>query len=241
MVYMTALDPLGDTLRLVYLDQRGCGRSGRPSLGTLTLESLCADVDALRQHLGFKRWAVLGNSYGGFVALEYALRYPNRLSHLILSDTAPSWGDYDDEIAANVEQRNPPEEVRAAAAEPADDESFARIFTALLPLYYATYDPERERRHFEGSIFCSATAAHSLEVARHTYNVTERLGEIRAPTLVTVGRHDFICPPSRAEILHTGIPASELVVFERSGHFPFIEEPDVFDTVVRAWLARHQA
>ena len=82
------LDPLGDVMRLVYYDHRGNGRSGRPPSETITFEQLCAD--ALREQLGFEEVAVLGYSFRGFVALEYALRYPERISHLILLDTAPT-------------------------------------------------------------------------------------------------------------------------------------------------------
>jgi proline iminopeptidase len=65
-----------------------------------------------------------------------------------------------------------------------------------------------------------------------------RLGEVSVPTLILAGRDDFICPPSQAKIMHEGIPHSELVVFERSGHFPYIEEPDAFFDAVRGWLQR---
>ncbi len=239
-VYMRPLDPLGDALRLIYLDVRGNGRSGRPPLETLTFDTFCADLEALRQHLGIERWAALGNSYGGFIALEYALRYPERISHLILSDTSPSWGDYEDEIGANIERHNPSPDVLAALAEePTDDASFARNFTALLPLYYAHYDADRARRQVEETIFCYQTAAYTLAMATRVYNVTGRLGEVHLPTLVTVGREDFICPPSRAMILHAGIPGSELSIFEDSGHFPFVEQPEEFFPDVRIWLAHH--
>lgn len=240
--YMTLLDPLGDQLRLIYVDLRGCGRSGRPALDTISLASLCADVDALRQHLGLARWSVLGNSYGGFVALEYALRYPAHLLHMIVSDTAPSWGDFDDEIAAEIQRHQPGPATRAAlTAEPTDDESFGRMFLDLLPLYYSVvgYDEQQARNQFEGTIYCAATATRSLAVAQETYNVTLRLGEITAPALIIVGREDFICPISRAEILHAGLCDAELVIFEHSGHFPFAEEPDAFFAAVRGWLARH--
>lgn len=241
-IYMTPLEPLGGQLRLIYLDLRGCGRSGRPALDTVTLAGLCADVDALRQHLGIPRWSVLGNSYGGFVALEYALRYPAHVLHLILSDTASSQGDFDGEIRAQIEQHHPSPAIRAALTSvPNDDESFGRMFLDVLPLYYsaAGYDEQRARNQFAGTIFCAATAAHSLAMARATYNVTPRLGEISAPALITVGREDFICPISRSAILHAGLPDAELVIFEHSGHFPFAEEPDAFFAAVRGWLARH--
>jgi proline iminopeptidase len=74
---------------------------------------------------------------------------------------------------------------------------------------------------------------------RDGYNVTARLGEIAVPTLITVGRDDFITPPSRAEIMHAGIPGSELVIFERSGHYPFVEEPEAFFAAAHDFLRRH--
>ena len=88
-------------MHLVYYDHRGNGRSGRPPSETIIFEQLCSDADALRKHLGFEEVCVLGHSFGGFVALEYALRYPERISHLILLDTAPTL-DYGAEIEANA-------------------------------------------------------------------------------------------------------------------------------------------
>ena len=69
-------------------------------------------------------------------------------------------------------------------------------------------------------------------------NVVSRLGDIDVPSLILTGRHDFFCPPSQAARLHRGIRASELVLFERSGHYPFVEETDGFRAVVRRWLAQ---
>ncbi len=70
------------------------------------------------------------------------------------------------------------------------------------------------------------------------WSVVPRLGEISGPTLILVGQDDFICPPSPAKIMHERIPNSELVVFERSGHFPYLEEPDAFLDAVCGWLRR---
>ena len=76
-----------DRFTLVFYDHRGNGRSDGAPVSSMTWDNLTADADALRQALGFERWAVLGHSFGGQVALEYALRYPGRLSHLVLLDT----------------------------------------------------------------------------------------------------------------------------------------------------------
>src|SRR5512137_2366885 len=75
---------LADQFTLVYYDHRCNGHSAGPNVSSMTWENLTADADELRQTLGFDKWAVLGHSFGGNVALEYALRYPESLSHLIL-------------------------------------------------------------------------------------------------------------------------------------------------------------
>ena len=81
------LQPLADQFTLVFYDHRCNGRSEGAEVSSMTFENLTADADALRQTLGFDQWAVLGHSFGGNVALEYALRYPQSLSHLVLMDT----------------------------------------------------------------------------------------------------------------------------------------------------------
>src|SRR5512135_3342987 len=84
---LLALQPLADQFTLVFYDHRCNGRSMGAEASSMTFENLTADADALRQALGFDKWAVLGHSFGGYVALEYALRYPHSLSHLLLVDT----------------------------------------------------------------------------------------------------------------------------------------------------------
>jgi proline iminopeptidase len=79
--------PCADAFTLVFYDHRCNGRSDCADVTSMTWENLTADADALRQTLGFEQWAVLGHSFGGMVALEYALRYPDSLSHLLLMDT----------------------------------------------------------------------------------------------------------------------------------------------------------
>jgi len=84
---LVAFRRLSDRFTLIFYDHRCNGRSVGPPVSSMTWENLTADAEALRQELGFEQWAVLGHSFGGQVALEYALRYPDRLSHLVLLDT----------------------------------------------------------------------------------------------------------------------------------------------------------
>jgi proline iminopeptidase len=231
------LDPLGDVLRLVYYDHRGNGRSGRPPSETITFEQLCSDADALREHLGFEEVAVLGYSFGGFVALEYALRYPERISHLILLDTAPTF-NYDEEIEANTRRKGATQEQLEALDASAEDEAeFWRLWKVIEPLYFHTYDAELAECVM-GKTLISVEAADAGDAIVEDWDLTPRLGEISAPTLIVVGKDDFICPPSQAKIMHEGVPNSELIVFEKSGHFTHVEEPEAFFDAVRGWLAR---
>jgi proline iminopeptidase len=232
------LDPLGDVMRLVYYDHRGNGRSGRVPSETITFEQLCADADALRGHLGFEEVCVLGHSFGGFIALEYALRYPERLSHLILLDTAPTL-DYGAEIEANARCKGATQEQLAALDASAEDEAESwRLWKVIEPLYFYTYDADLAERVM-GKTLISVEAGEAGDAIVEDWDLTPRLGEISAPTLILVGRDDFICPPSQARILHEGIQNSELVVFKNSGHFTHVEEPEAFFDAVRGWLRRY--
>lgn len=232
------LNPLGDVLQLIYYDHRGNGRSGRPPAETLTHEQFSRDADALRNRLGFSRVAVMGHSYGGFIALEYALRYPRRISRLILVDTAPAY-NYGAEIRANLKRKNPTSVMQTAlkSPTPASNAELERLFHTVLPLYFYRFDPKLARRLFADIIWSSSAAARNEQLLPR-YNVASRLKEIEVPTLIVVGRDDFVCPPSQADLLHQRIAGSELIVLEQSGHFPYVEEPDAFFRSVRSWLKR---
>src|SRR3990172_2785246 len=84
---LLSFEPCADRFTLIFYDHRCNGRSEGADVTSMTWENLTADAEALRQRLGFDRWAVIGHSFGGNVALEYALRYPQSLSHLILMNT----------------------------------------------------------------------------------------------------------------------------------------------------------
>ena len=238
--YLTpGLDPLGDTLQLIYYDHRGNGASGRPPRQTLTHAQLADDAAALASHLGHDEVAVLGFSYGGFIALEFALRHPERLSHLVLMGTAPAFG-YGDEVVANARRLGATAAQLAeleSDAEPTDDEAFGKHIETLWPLYFHAY--RDAYAHLLDDVVYSVQG-QPPEAETAAYDVTDRLGQITAPTLILAGRSDFVCPPSQAEILRRGIRGAELQVFEASGHMPYVEEPEATFATVRDWFARHR-
>jgi len=142
---------------------------------------------------------------------------------------------------ANAQSRGTPEQVQAViaglSAPVADDASLQQLLTTILPLYFNTYDPEVGKQMDDAIQYSAQGFNQGMGVCLPTFNVLSRLGEITVPTLVMAGRHDWITPPAQgAERLHAGLPNSKLVIFEESGHFPFIEEHDKFVTTVRDWL-----
>jgi proline iminopeptidase len=236
------LDPLSDTAQLIYYDQLGNGRSSRPqSYEGIGLDTWADEADALRAALGHERIILLGHSYGGFIAQEYALRHGDHLAGLILSNTAPAL-DYPEVVAANAMTYGTPEQAQIALgglSDPSavpDDEAWREIWTKILPMYFHNYDPEIARAMDEATQYSVGAFAHGFAVLG-SFNTLNRLGEISVPTLIISSRYDWITPPQQGgERLHTAIPNSELVVFENSGHFPFIEEQDAFLSTVRNWL-----
>jgi proline iminopeptidase len=235
------LDTLSDQVQLIYYDQLGQGRSTRPeSYEGISMGTWADEADALRASLGHERIILLGHSFGGFIAQEYALRHGEHLDGLILCDTAPVL-DYQDVIMANAQSRGTPEQVQAViaglSAPVADDASFQKLWTTILPLYFNKYDPKVGAKMDEASEYSAGAFNQGMGVCLPTFNVLSRLGEITVPTLVMAGRYDWITPPAQGtERLHAGLPNSKLVIFEESGHFPFIEEHEKFVYAIRDWL-----
>ena len=160
------------------------------------------------------------------------------MSHLLLVGTTAAW-DYTEELLAELRRRRPDPVVLAAFLDlPADDATFARnqeLVAAALGFH--ALGPARAKRLFGETLWSPAANARSRELMAGC-DVVSRLGEIDVPTLILSGRHDFFCPPSQAERLRRGIRASEVVIFEQSGHYPFVEEAEAFRQAVRGWLAR---
>jgi len=233
------LDPLGDTFQLIFYDHRGNGRSGRPEKATMTHAQFADDAVALASHLEHEKFVVLGHSYGGFIALELALRHPDRLSHLLLVDTAPAAPGVSnpEELNANFLQMGGTEEMWEARKQKWNtDEEMRTGFAKYWPVYFKHYDPIIGARLLENAIVSVSGGARDGELA--AYNVTSRLSEIKISTLIMAGRYDWICPPSQAHIMHNGIPGSELVIFEESGHLPYVEEAETFFKTIREWAKR---
>ena len=241
---MMAYRPLVEDFTLVFYDHRCNGRSEGAEVTTMTMENLTADADALRQALGFEKWAVLGHSFGGNVALEYALRYPQNLSHLLLVNTG---GDY------RWPRENAPELLAQRGFSPEIVELARRhfngqiepneMFQNLMKLgkAYNPYTGFSQLPHMvimglQTKLQPEALIFGETQMLKN-WKVMDRLGEINVPTLVMAGCEDFVYPPEAQEELVAGIPNARLVFIERAGHNPHDERPAESLKAVRDFLA----
>lgn len=236
-----AFGPLADRFRVLVFDARGSGQSA--DTPPFTHEQWVADIDALREWAGADRFVMAGGSYGGFLAMEYAVAHPERLLALVLRDTAPDHSH--DELAmanARASARVDIDEDRLARimqGRVRDNDDFRDCWAAILPLYDYDFDPATLPQRIDSVDYHYATHNYAFAVNKHTYDVKPGLPGVTCPTLVTVGRADWITPVECSETIATLIPGAELVIFEKSGHSPPLEEPERFQDVVRDFLTRH--
>lgn len=241
-VFSPWLEPLEERFKVIYYDHRGNGRSGRPPLETLTHENFAKDADELRKYLGIEKMILFGHSYGSFLAMEYAIKYQKNLSHLILVGTAPSYEFLNPCKEKTIERmakygldtiENRALVEKWIFGEFANEEEYNRFGETLKKIYPP--HPERSKetiRSFE-------TANYTLKYCLLKYDVREYLGSIKTPTLVMNGREDWDTVIEQAELVYKGIPNSDFVVFEKSGHEPYADETDLFLETLIDWIEKH--
>lgn len=236
---------LRNDAQLLYVDLRGQGRSAHADLSACSLEQMADDIAALCNTLGIKQAFLLGHSAGGFVAMHAALRHPALTAGLILCGSAPTvrpLPDDPDDPAPTLAGRADTQELALATRVfrgDITDESVSAFFEAVGPHYLAPAN-----MHLFEQVFGTTTT--TIEMMRHfmsaiapTYDLLPDLARISAPTVVMVGRHDWVCPPRASRAIARGIPGAELVEFSDSGHFVFSEEPAKFLNKVRTFVAKN--
>ncbi len=230
---------LADTYRVVVFDARGSGQS--EGKGTFSHEQWAADIDGLREWIGVDQVVMAGGSYGGFMAMEYATRYPDRVRAMVLRDTSPDNSNEEKALAnalANSRVEIDREKLdRIFAGTVRDDDDLRDCWREILPLYDYVYDPDAVEKKVAATPYRYEAHNYAFSVNIPNYDLKPVLPKVTAPTLVTVGRTDWITPVSCSEQIASLIPGSRLVVFEKSGHSPQIEEAEAWTKVVREFLA----
>ena len=239
------IDRLADRYRVILYDQRGRGRSrGEFRLDQLGIDAYVQDLDALRRHLGLMTLAIAGHSWGGIVAMHYALAYPGRLSHLVLLNSAPA--SHDDFVSMREERMRRRLDIVeqlgefTGGYEAADPAAVAQFYH----LDFGTTFAQREDAArldltwTREQILAGRAIEEKLQEGlfwKPGYTLIPRLAEVRTPTLVVHGALDFIPLDCDAHIAEA-IPGAKLAVLEGSGHFSYLDAPEAMRGALEAFL-----
>jgi proline iminopeptidase len=223
---------------VVFYDQRGTGASKRVQAGApMTMDAQVSDLEAVRAKLGLEKVALVGDSYGGWLAMAYAVAHPEHVAKLVLSDAAgPSWKsmvrvlddvfpDVEGEAAAETKQLGPGTE---AAAQAGLRNHFRMIF----------YSPEKRDAYMAkmGDLGFEPAVAKEVSKGLADLDLAPQLAGLRMPTLVISGRYDMNVTPLSAWRIAHAIPEAKIVFFEKSGHLPSYEEPEKYVEVLEGFL-----
>jgi len=249
--YLESLEGLAATGRqVIFYDQLGCGNSDQPHDPSLwTVELFVAEVAAVRAALGLEMVHLLGQSWGGMLAMCYALTRPVGVASLTLASTGPSvplWvaeaGRLRAELPDAVRQTLERHEADGTLDAPAYLEATATFYRRHLCRIYPYPDPVQ--RSFD-KLDANPEVYHTMwgpneflaTGTLRTWDISGRLGEIDVPTLITCGRYDE-ATPAIAAALQRGIAGSEVAIFERSAHMAHLEEATRYNEVLAGFLDR---
>jgi pimeloyl-ACP methyl ester carboxylesterase len=229
------LDVLAGRFDVVAHDQRGLGCTSVPE-GPYTMAQYAADAAAVLDHAGWRSCRVLGISFGGMVAQELAVTWPDRVERLALACTSPG-GEGSSSYPLH-ELADLPDDERMARLLAITDTRFTPEWLAEHPAERAVADTIARRRLAAAGDTDPARAAQRRRgeraqmEARHHHDVVDRLGAIACPTLVACGRYDGIAPPPNSEVIAARVPGAELRVYE-GGHTFFLQDraalPEILD------------
>ena len=248
--YLEPLEALAADRPVVFFDQLGCGKSDMPDDASLwRIERFVEEVAAVRKALDLERVHLFGQSWGGWLAIEYMMSGPAGIDSLILASTSASVPQFAEEAArlkstlpkAILETLN-----RYEATGDYDNPEYEEAMMEFYTRFVCRLDPWPDP--LERSLNNLMTNAGAYEAIQgpneftitgnlKDWDRTDRLSEITVPTLITCGRHDEL-GPACADTLHSGISNSEVHIFEKSAHVAHLEETESYLQVMREFLCR---
>ena len=242
---------LRSACRLICMDLRHFAQGhGNGLSGTITLETYCEDIETMRVELGLERFVLMGHSHHGNVALEYAKRYPGRVSRLVLIGTPPCdvsrtleagkryWDVNASGARKAVLEKNHVLLGEAAQTSLSPGAAFVARYVAEGPRFW--YDPHYDASSLWKGVPIDTEAFTAFRNFFVDYRFYWRLEDLSAPMLVVMGRHDYVVPPALWESRLPDLPPVTYRLFERSGHTPQLEEPEAFARLLLEWLGRDE-
>ena len=259
--FLPYLLPLVRTSRLVFIDERGSGKSSKlDDPKQYTVANMVEDMEAVRQALGLGKISLLGHSFGGVLVQAYAFKYQKNLSHLILGSTFASTKEINQALAKMKAEMNPVERDRVNALEAAGlfgkgeiwehgryPEEYAKLAwgKGYFPYVYQNrpdpnYDPLSSNTGTAWDVYREMWGSDGefiIDGNLKEVEYVDQLAKIKVPTLIVVGDHDESDPKMSRE-MHEKIGGSQLVILPNSGHMTFVDQPETFLKAVREFVAQ---
>jgi len=244
---LSMADLANDGCKVVFYDQLGCGKSDVPkNLNMFTIERALEDLEGFRREMKLGKVHMFGSSYGGLLAIAYALKHQANLKSLISAGGLASVPYATREMGELKAQLPPDVQEVMRKYEDAGDYTNPEYQKAV-EVFYKNYFcrlPEWPKEvmysleHVSLPVYGTMNGPNEFTIVgniRH-WDVTSQLGKIRVPTLVTAGKYDEVSP-KEARNIHNGIKGSKLVIFQKSAHLTMWEEREKYMTVTRSFLA----
>jgi proline iminopeptidase len=222
------LSKLSPELCVIYIDQRGSGQSFHASRDTYTLENNVRDLNEFRSFLDIDQMNLLGFSYGGMVAMSYAIQHPENVKRLVVVNSAPSF-HFIEKARRNLKERGTSHQVQIAEklwkGAFKSDAEYGQFFEELRTVYSV--------RAARGEMIVSDKRHVSHEPVNEAfsgflqrYDIRSELGNITARTLVIGAEHDWMCPPEFSEDIAARIEDADLCIVPGSGHYITEDRPE---------------
>ena len=234
---------LRDHFKFVFTDLRHDARSNSSlESSKITLDTFLDDIDKVRRTLGLDKTAVFGQSIHGLLALEYARKYPQKTSHVIMTGCRPPYpttggadefweSDASDErkmiLKQNLEKLK---EVNLNKMSP--KERMVRTYVKMTPKI--CYDPTYDLSWIYEAV--EPNPDISLFAIFKNYDIAKRPGQVATPVFLALGRYDYLCPYFLWDDRKNVLPNLSYNLFEKSGHFPMVEEQELFDKKLIEWI-----
>lgn len=240
------LERLSKDNLVVFYDQRGLGKStGELSPEQNNLKLYVDDIESLRKSLGFAKVSLLGHSWGGLLAMHYALSYPESVDRIILTNSMVAASDDLGLFFAELTKRVAPynQEIQELEAGSLFQNGDPKIVARFSQLYFQTYmyNPENitkinlckpQSENLKGA---KVWEIFKNQIFMQPFNILSDIEKIKCPTLIIHGNED-VMPLASSEHIHNAIDASKLVTIEQCGHFPFVEQPEPFFKAIHSFL-----
>lgn len=236
--------PLAEKHQLIFFDQRLSGRSsGHVDSSAVTLQHFIDDIDGIRKAFNIGKMNLLGHSWGAFLAMEYAIRYPDNLKSLLLVNSISASATLAQEANLAVASRFTPEEIeertkilQSEGFKKGDMAELASLFRVTLrPVFYNRDLVSQLNLAFPEDYRAKSTLLQLLYRDVAEYDLHGQLAAIKCSTLIIHSDTDPT-PLTSIELIQNAIPGATLHVIDNCGHFPFLESQDIFSKTVIDFL-----